>query len=161
MSSWISGVATTDRVTVDGGYYQDYIKGTTKHRITWSSAEGAHIIKTSTGIGSKYINFGADSKYGFAANEEYAVTGGAAQDFTKGTEKWTIAYSAATNTRAVRTDVGIGLRWANAGRTDGYGFPVQDEVQNADGSAYQDYRKGTVVTRITYKPGGVYSVTTL
>jgi hypothetical protein len=28
-------------------------------------------------------------------------------------------------------------------RTNGYGFPVQEEVKLANGNAYQDFRKGT------------------
>ena len=38
---------------------------------------------------------------------------------------------------------------------------MSDEIKRADGSAYQDFRKGTVVTRINYAVGGTYTYTTL
>lgn len=39
-------------------------------------------------------------------------------------------------------------------RTNGYGFPVQEEVKLANGNAYQDVWKGTVTTGISYAVGG-------
>lgn len=69
---------------LSGGAYQDFQRGGTRYRAMWSSGTGAHAIKLSGAIGTRWKAAGYERGWGYPATDEYAVPSGVAQKFSNG-----------------------------------------------------------------------------
>ncbi|MFE4836255.1 hypothetical protein ACFRAU_16440 [Arthrobacter sp. NPDC056691] len=140
-SKWAAGGAQNGRLgypTSDegrglrnGGAYQGFQGG----RIHWSPATGAHI--TQGGILAAWAGSGYErGVLGYPTSDEYAFSGGAAQNFQGGTITWT----AQAGARIVAGAIGAKF---NSART--LGHATTNELATRLGGRYQGFRNGYLV----------------
>lgn len=126
------GYPTADegRGLKDGGAYQGFQGG----RIHWSRATGAHI--TRGGILSAWAASGYErGVLGYPTSNEYAFSGGAAQNFQGGTITWT----AQAGARVVAGAIGAKFRAAPT-----LGHATTSELSTGLGGRYQGFRNGYI-----------------
>jgi len=129
----VLGYPTSDETggLKDGGSYQTFQGGI----IHWSPATGARItrgaIRTAwAGAGSEH------GTLGYPTGNEYAFSGGAAQDFQGGTITWT----AQSGARIVAGAIGAKFK---AART--LGHAITNELSTGVGGRYQGFRTGYII----------------
>lgn len=119
-----------------GGYAQDFQNGT----VVWSPASGARAL--SGDIRTTWINYGGqNSSLGYPVSDEYAIDGGAAQDFQGGRIVWSPGIGSRILAGA------IGAKYAAIGGTANIlGFPVTNSMGGLRAGGYaQDFQRGTIV----------------
>lgn len=127
------GYPTSDegRGLRNGGAYQAFQGG----RIHWSRATGAH--STRGGILSSWAASGYErGVLGYPTTNEYAFSGGAAQNFQAGTVTWT----ARAGARIVAGAIGAKF---NSART--LGNATTAELATGLGGRYQGFRNGFII----------------
>lgn len=128
-----------------GGYYQEFVRNGVKATAYWHPSSGAHMIRNSSAIGSKFIAAGRERGYGFPSSEERGLPGGAYHNFRAPDGRTTkVLWTPGTGAHAVKEYGAIGKAWARAGYERGYGFPVTDEYRSGS-EVLQRFSKGHTI----------------
>lgn len=131
-----TGVPTSNEVTIAGGVYQTFTRGT----IYWSSATGAQWVRG--GIETAYKRNGtAAGALGFPRSEESSNgIGGAYQLFQGGKVLWSSATGAYVLTGQLEE------AFARMGHEKGtLGYPTSDRRGNGSGGFYQTFQNGRII----------------
>lgn len=137
------GLATTEKLSVTGGYTQEFINGTQKTMMTWKSGPTAKTIDLNSPIGVKWTEQGGITGLGFANGEVVQLSdGGSYQEFiTSGGVINRIFWSQNTGAQVMLYSSGKFMEKIEAnGGVETYGYPAADKVNTA-GGAYQDFMR--------------------
>ncbi|WP_162942652.1 hypothetical protein [Cryobacterium soli] len=117
-----------------GGTSQQFQRG----RLYWSSATGAHQIGGA--IGAQWLAAGGPSSgLGYPSSDDTAMGNGSGQAFSTGSLYWSSA------TGVTQASGAIGRSYiARGGPAGGLGFPVANEVVEANGGTSQQFQRGRV-----------------
>ncbi|MBM7051621.1 MULTISPECIES: CAP domain-containing protein [unclassified Rothia (in: high G+C Gram-positive bacteria)] len=119
-----------ETLTSNGGYYQRFEKNGDITRFIWSADTGAHFIREASGIGSYWLNNGAESVLGFPVMEERGglLNGGTHLVFRRADGlRNRVIWSPFTGTSHVYENGAIGNHWRVTGAERNLGYPTTTE----------------------------------
>lgn len=139
------GVPTSNEYNItNNGVAQTFSNG---YIVYWSEASGAHIMNMNGVIFNYFKARGYEDGFGFPTSDQYAVSGGVAQDFrlVDGRTQ-TIYYNNATQTaNHVWNPGGIGWYFNSNGGVSKFGVPITNEIGDS-GIVYQNFSNNRIIT---------------
>lgn len=124
--------------TRDGGFAQNFAQNTT---IYWSPFTAATPVRFNNPIGAFYAKAGFENSYGYPIAAEENLPGGAQQRFrTASRTETALVWSASTGVHTLNAKGAIYNYWRS--RVATFGYPVNDERANADGSVTVTFSSG-------------------
>lgn len=136
-----------ETVTANGGAYQRFSKNGDVTRFVWSPATGSHFFREASGIGSYWLNNGAERTLGFPDMEEVGgLSGGGAYMVFRHADGRTnkVIWSPITGTSHIYENGAIGNLWRREGSERGFGYPITAEYW-AGVEVRQEFSSGTTL----------------